>query len=140
MIKSEEPVAPSAALVSPTKSIAEGAEESFLSDSSSQASAEEVAPVLEKTEHKIKEEQGLLEDEPLLKSNPHRFVIFPIQDNDVSRFVGCAFLAKTYSYPTNPNMFDFSTCSYGKCTKRLKHPSGPLKKLIWEAIWSTGSS
>ena len=45
MIKSEEPVAPSAALVSPTKSVSEGADESFLSDSSSQASAEEVAPV-----------------------------------------------------------------------------------------------
>ena len=117
MIKSEEPVAPSAALVSPTKSIAEGAEESFLSDSSSQASAEEVAPVLEKTEHKIKEEQGLLEDEPLLKSNPHRFVIFPIQDNDVSRFVGCAFLAKTYSYPLTSTCLIFPLVAMGNVQK-----------------------
>ena len=37
-----------------------------------------------KTEHKLKEERGELTPEPLLVENPHRFVIFPIQDNDVS--------------------------------------------------------
>lgn len=36
-----------------------------------------------KTEHKLFEESEGFE-EPLLKENPHRFVLFPIQDNDVS--------------------------------------------------------
>ena len=35
-----------------------------------------------KTEHKRFEESDEF-DEPLLKENPHRFVLFPIQDNDV---------------------------------------------------------
>ncbi|CAJ1949592.1 unnamed protein product [Cylindrotheca closterium] len=42
-----------------------------------------VTPRFKKTDHKLKEEQGLFADEPLLKENPHRFVIFPIQDNDL---------------------------------------------------------
>jgi hypothetical protein len=37
-----------------------------------------------KTDHKRAEEAGLHQDEPLLKENPHRFVLFPIQDNEVS--------------------------------------------------------
>jgi ribonucleoside-diphosphate reductase subunit M2 len=37
-----------------------------------------------KTDHKLKEERGELAPEPLLVENPHRFVIFPINDNDVS--------------------------------------------------------
>ena len=74
------------AIVSPTKS---EAEHSFAaSDASSDASPADVQDdarmLLAKTEHKLMEEQGMLADEPLLKSNPHRFVIFPIQDNDVS--------------------------------------------------------
>jgi hypothetical protein len=36
-----------------------------------------------KTEHKLAEERGELADEPLLKENPHRFVLFPIQDDEV---------------------------------------------------------
>lgn len=36
-----------------------------------------------KTDHKLKEERGELVPEPLLVENPHRFVIFPIQDNDL---------------------------------------------------------
>lgn len=36
-----------------------------------------------KTDHKLFEESDDFE-EPLLKENPHRFVLFPIQDNDVS--------------------------------------------------------
>lgn len=38
---------------------------------------------LQKTEHKLAEEAGHHNDEPLLKENPHRFVLFPIQDNDI---------------------------------------------------------
>ena len=56
-------------------------------DSSQDSSVHEMdssKPKFQKTESKIMEEQGLMADEPLLKENPHRFVIFPIQDNDVS--------------------------------------------------------
>jgi hypothetical protein len=53
-----------------------------------------------KTEHKMLEEQGMMDNEPLLKTNPHRFVILPIQDNDVSilrqrRYETCHHLSPT---------------------------------------------
>lgn len=41
--------------------------------------------VIGKTDHKLAEERGELADEPLLKENPHRFVLFPIQDDEVRR-------------------------------------------------------
>lgn len=37
-----------------------------------------------KTAHKLREENGEFAEETLLKANPHRFVLFPIQDNEVS--------------------------------------------------------
>lgn len=39
---------------------------------------------VEKTQHKVDENEGRHAVEPLLKENPNRFVLFPIQDNDVS--------------------------------------------------------
>merc|ERR1719162_340043 len=42
-----------------------------------------VDAVVTKTDHKLIEERGFLIPEPLLVENPHRFVIFPIQDNDL---------------------------------------------------------
>ena len=36
-----------------------------------------------KSDHKIAEEMGFPVQEPLLKENPHRFVLFPIEDNEV---------------------------------------------------------
>lgn len=42
-----------------------------------------VLQVIKKTDHKLLEESGELAPEPLLVSNPHRFVIFPIKDNDM---------------------------------------------------------
>lgn len=47
------------------------------------ASEEEQVESIGKTEQKILEDKGLLAEEPLLKDNPHRFVLFPIQDNEV---------------------------------------------------------
>jgi hypothetical protein len=41
---------------------------------------------IRKTEHKLAEEAGLHLTEPLLVENPHRFVLFPIQDNEVRLF------------------------------------------------------
>jgi hypothetical protein len=37
-----------------------------------------------KSDHKRAEEAGFHKPEPLLVENPNRFVLFPIQDNDVS--------------------------------------------------------
>lgn len=36
-----------------------------------------------KSDHKIAEERGFSVQEPLLKENPHRFVLFPIEDDDI---------------------------------------------------------
>ena len=41
------------------------------------------AVVLQKTAHKLAQERGQHAPEPLLTENPHRFVLFPIQDNDI---------------------------------------------------------
>jgi hypothetical protein len=86
-VKANEPVINSGMLVTPTKSEL-GTDDSFLSDESSEASTDSVTEsnsfLTRKTDHKLKEEEGMMADEPLLKSNPHRFVIFPIQDNEVS--------------------------------------------------------
>jgi len=39
------------------------------------------------SDHKRAEEAGLHAEEPLLKENPKRFVLFPIEDNDVSQCI-----------------------------------------------------
>jgi len=71
-------------IVSPTKS--EGGNSFFSSNSDDEASHDDggIHMLVQKTEHKLMEEQGMLQDEPLLQVNPHRFVLFPIKDNDVS--------------------------------------------------------
>jgi hypothetical protein len=77
------------ALVTPTKEDLRNASElDSLTSEDSVASAESPADnkfLVQKTDHKLQEERGELQPEPLLKENPHRFVIFPIQDNDVSK-------------------------------------------------------
>ena len=73
-------------LVSPAKS--ESGNSIFSTNSDDDASEDDGINMLaHKTEHKLMEEQGMLKDEPLLKENPYRFVLFPIQDNDVSYLV-----------------------------------------------------
>jgi hypothetical protein len=44
------------------------------------------------SEHKLAELAGRHAEEPLLKENPHRYVLFPIQDTDVSKVVPNTFL------------------------------------------------
>jgi hypothetical protein len=39
-----------------------------------------------KSDHKLEEERGFPVEEPLLKENPHRFVLFPIEDNEVRKW------------------------------------------------------
>jgi hypothetical protein len=76
-----------AALVTPTKEdFRHGETDSLTSEDSLESPSPSPSPsnfLIQKTEHKLKEERGELAEEPLLKENPHRFVIFPIQDNDV---------------------------------------------------------
>jgi hypothetical protein len=74
-----------AALVTPTKEDLRNASEtdSLVSEESTETPTK---LLVQKTDHKLREERGDLEPDPLLKENPHRFVIFPIQDNDVGDF------------------------------------------------------
>ena len=54
--------------------------------------------IVAKTAHKHAEENGEHRPEPLLKENPLRFVLFPIQDNDVSWPARCPlFLAVSFA-------------------------------------------
>ena len=59
-----------------------------LTRSDSSSSSEDFDVIIKKivkTTHKLREENGEFMTEPLLKENPHRFVLFPIQDNEVRR-------------------------------------------------------
>lgn len=89
---SKDPIAttptkqPRAAAVSPSScSVSSGSSISSDSDDSSSFTKK-----LLKSDHKLAEEAGQFLPEPLLLENPNRFVLFPIQDNDVS----------AYSFPT----------------------------------------
>ena len=149
-------VAPSvAAVVTPTKEDAEGVDTSFLSLESKSSHEEEsqgasdnntatdpapATSVVSKTDHKVQEEQGLFHDEPLLKANPHRFVIFPIQDNEVSKntheachHTCCSRLP--YISIVRRVVISIASCfvlyfRFGKCTSKQKHRSGHRKRLI----------
>jgi hypothetical protein len=71
-------------LISPAKSEASASVFSASDDEASQeGDSSNVLMLAKKTAHKLMEEQGMMADEPLLKENPYRFVLFPIQDNDV---------------------------------------------------------
>mmetsp|Transcript_32709 Transcript_32709/g.50048 ORF Transcript_32709/g.50048 Transcript_32709/m.50048 type:complete len:395 (-) Transcript_32709:153-1337(-) len=50
---------------------------------SNDASNVDTTTRITKTEHKLAEDQGVLKPEPLLTENPRRFVLFPIQDNEI---------------------------------------------------------
>ncbi len=41
------------------------------------------------SEHKLAELDGRFLEEPLLKENPNRFVLFPIEDNEVRALITC---------------------------------------------------
>lgn len=66
-------------------------EESGIENVIDSASSEEESEIelhedfcaLVKTDHKIAEEKGFLRAEPLLIENPQRFVLFPIQDDEI---------------------------------------------------------
>ena len=79
-------LAKGAAVVSP-----EPADSPSVSSGSSVDSLDNTTEVTNKqvqvSKHKLDELAGRHAEEPLLKENPGRFVLFPIQDNDVSTHV-----------------------------------------------------
>ena len=98
--------ASSAAPKTPTKSIAPYAPVSPYSDDSPSSTASrsiltppspararlqkpdpfmEIGNKIVMSDHKRAETEGQFQEEPLLKDNPGRFVLFPIQDADVSK-------------------------------------------------------
>jgi hypothetical protein len=56
------------------------------SSSAGDVSEEDFIKKIGKTEHRLAELDGSHFPEPLLTENPGRFVLFPIQDNDVSEY------------------------------------------------------
>jgi hypothetical protein len=79
-------------VISPSESSNSSDEASF---SSHHVSLEEDIIQISKTDHKRAEENGDHVEEPLLKENPHRFVLFPIQDNEVRQFQRLIFCIMT---------------------------------------------
>ena len=80
-------LAPSVAIVSP-----EPTDSPSVSSESSGSSLEDAnanGKQLQVSKHKLDELAGRHAEEPLLKENPGRFVLFPIQDNEVSLFLTC---------------------------------------------------
>jgi hypothetical protein len=80
-------LATSAAVVSP-----EPADSPSVSSGSSVGSLDDTNVVnkqVQISKHKLDELAGRHLEEPLLKENPGRFVLFPIQDNDVSTCISC---------------------------------------------------
>jgi hypothetical protein len=83
-----------------------------------------------KSDHKIAEE-GFLVQEPLLKENPHRFVLFPIEDNEVSQLMHsscCVWCSEQSNQPIL--LCSLRVNRFGKCTKRQKLHFGLLRRLI----------
>jgi hypothetical protein len=69
-------------------------------------------------------------DEPLLQENPHRFVLFPIKYHEV----------RVHFHALRVKWFVTNICRYGKCTRKLKLPSGLRKKSTYPKISTTGVS
>ena len=68
------------------------------------------------------------EDEPLLKENPRRFVLFPIQYTEVSCLIFLFLHSDIY----------IGLNRFGKLTRKLKLHSGQLKKWIYLRILAIG--
>lgn len=67
-----------------------------------------------------------MSDEPILRPNPQRFVLFPIQ------YHGARFVFPIYC------VLLFSCQTFGRCTKRLRLHSGQQKRSIWRQTWRIG--
>jgi hypothetical protein len=74
---SSSSIGPSVSASSSNSSVTSDLDEPLFTSSS----ADDIVRI---SDHKIAERDGLHAIEPLLRENPNRFVLFPIQDNDVS--------------------------------------------------------
>lgn len=74
---------PATAFMSPDLSSGSSCADSLDGSLESEVDATDIVKRIAKTAHKELEEQGFEVEEPLLKENPHRFVLFPIQDDDI---------------------------------------------------------
>ena len=59
------------------------------------------------SEHKKAENAGRFLEEPLLKENPNRFVLFPIEDNEVSIYFN--FFHNMCHAPSSPSNISYSS-------------------------------
>lgn len=86
---------------------------------------------IQPTDHKILCDKGILPPEPLLTPNPHRFVLFPIQDSEVRSLLNEIMdeLSAKKSSLTFTNAH-FQCYRFGKFTKKPKRHSGRQKRLI----------
>jgi hypothetical protein len=77
-------VSPSSSSVGPSVSASSNSSVSFDLDEPLFPSSSSTDEIVRISDHKVAERDGLHVVEPLLRENPNRFVLFPIQDNDVS--------------------------------------------------------
>jgi len=72
-----------------------------------------IPPPTQLSKHKIAKNEGLLAPEPLLQENPHRFVLFPIQHDDIWRMYKKAkasfWIAEEIDLKTNTTDWDHLT-------------------------------
>lgn len=71
---------------SPSKvSLSDESSHTGVTDLDDDFDASTMIKAITKSDHKIAEERGFHVAEPLLRENPHRFVLFPIEDDEVRR-------------------------------------------------------
>lgn len=73
-------------------------------------------------------------EEPILKENPHRFVLFPIQYHEVRD--ASIPQSNALSGPTLTQRYNRS----GKCTRSTRHPSGLLRRSTFLRTYTTGTT
>lgn len=71
-------------------------------------------------------------EEPILKENPQRFVLFPIQYHEVRD------ATFTQPYVLSGPILILHRYRSGKCTRSTRHPFGLLRRLICPRIYTIG--
>lgn len=75
-------------------------------------------------------------EEPILKANPHRFVMFPIRYHEVGSFIDSRHVESVF---VNPIADAIRNHRSGKCTRRPRHRSGRRKRSTFPKIFMTGT-
>lgn len=74
-------------------------------------------------------------EEPILKANPHRFVMFPIRYHEV----GLDRLASLRERVREPMADAICNHRSGRCTRRPRRRSGLRRRSIFRKIFTTGT-